>query len=105
MHLCAYLTEFLLINTGNRQSRLILLNTSLGRQTLGLCFDAFGQRKLNRMRITQREDDLPSLHVGLVTDTDNVHLLRVTLHHTLDRVVGQSASQTMQRGLLVRSAL
>src|SRR5216683_5660526 len=105
MHLCAYLTEFLLINTGNRQSRLILLNTSLGRQTLGLCVDAFGQRKLNRMRITESENDFAALHVGLITDSDHIHLFAEALSNSLNGVVGQRARQAMEGRLLVRSTL
>src|SRR5258708_5387704 len=98
MHLCAYLAEFLLIDTGNRQGRLILLNTSLGSQTLSFCFDALGQRKLDRMRIPESENDLAALHVGLVTNAYHIHLFGKALSDSLNRVVGQCARQGVTQG-------
>jgi len=41
MHLRAYLAKLLFVDAGNRQSRLILLNISFGRQAFGFGFDAF----------------------------------------------------------------
>ena len=57
------------------------------------------------MRITKRENNLLALHVGLVTNADHVHLLAEAFGDADDGVVGQRARQTMQRRLIVRSAL
>jgi hypothetical protein len=53
------------------------------------------------MRIAEREDDLLALHVGLVTNTDHIHLLAEARRHANDGVVCQRARETMQRSLLV----
>ena len=46
---------------------------------MGLLVDrdlnAFGDRKLNRMRKPQRDDEVASLHLGPITHTDNVEFL------------------------------
>src|ERR1044072_6815571 len=55
MYFSADLAELLLVDAGNRDGRLILLNASLGGHALSLCFNAFGQRKLNRVRIAKRK--------------------------------------------------
>src|SRR6266496_1797127 len=41
VHFRAHLAEPLFVDAGNRQSRLILLNISFGRQAFGFGFDAF----------------------------------------------------------------
>src|SRR5437773_7644057 len=102
MHLCTHLPEFLFVDSGNCQRSLILLNASLGREALGFSFDSFGQGKLNWMRVTQREDDFATLHIGLVTNSYHIHLLGKAFRDALDRVVGQSSRQAMKRGLVVR---
>src|SRR6266851_5010414 len=99
MHLSADLSEFLFVDSRDRQRRLILLNASLRRQPLSFCFNAFRQRKFNRMRIAEREDDLTALHIRFVTNPDDVHLFREALHHAQDRVVRQSDEQTALHGL------
>ena len=87
MHLCAHLPESLFVDTGNGQRRLILLDAALGGQTLGLGFDPLRQRELNRMRVTQGEDNLAALHVCLVTNSDNIHLPAEPFGNTDDGVV------------------
>src|SRR5690349_659666 len=57
------------------------------------------------MRVTEREDDLLALHVGLVTDADDVHLFAEPFGHADDRVVCQRAGEPVQGGLLVGTAL
>src|SRR5579885_28676 len=105
VHLGGDLTELLLVDAGERQRQLVLLNRTLRRDALALHVNAFGQRELNRVRVTQREDDLAALHVRLVADADHVHLLREPFGHADDRVVGERAGQAVRRALLVRRAL
>src|ERR1044072_760538 len=105
VHLGCDLTQLLLVDTGQCQRRLVLLNTSLRRQTLSLRIDFRRKRKLDRVRITEREDDLLALRVGLVTDPDHVHLPGEAFGHPRDGVVGERTRQTVQRCLLVGSTL
>src|ERR1044072_2202182 len=49
VHLGCDLAQLLLIDTGQRQRRLVLLNTSLRRQTLSLRIDFRRKRKLDRV--------------------------------------------------------
>jgi hypothetical protein len=53
------------------------------------------------MRVTKREDDLLALHVGFVTNTDDVHLPAEPGSDADDRVVRQRASEPVQRRLIV----
>src|SRR5260221_6522016 len=105
MHLRAHLPESLLVDSGKRQGCLILLDAALGRHALGFGFDAFGQGELDRMRVAQRENNLAALHVGLITDADDVHLPRKAFGNSANRVVGQRPRQAMQRSLIVRGPL
>src|SRR5438045_4218438 len=57
------------------------------------------------MRVAEREDDLLALHVGLVTDADDVHLFAEAFGDADDRVIGQRARESVQRRLFVSSAL
>ena len=72
----------------------------------GVCLSTFistpsGQIKLNRVRITQREDGDAPLHVATVADADNVQLPRKPGRHALHRVCRQRPRQPMQRGLIL----
>jgi hypothetical protein len=105
VHFGCHLAKLLLINTGKSQGSLILLNTSLGCQTFSFGVNFSRQRKLDRVGIAQREDNLLSLHVCLVANAHDIHLLAEPFSDTDDSVISQRASQTMQSSLLVRGAL
>ena len=68
-----------------------MLDAALGRHTFRFRVDFGRQRKLDRMRVAEREDDLLALHVGLVTDADDVHLRAETFGHADDGIVCQRA--------------
>src|ERR1043166_1712076 len=57
VHLGRDLSELLLVDARQRQRGLILLNTALGSHTLGLRLNSIRQRKVDRMRITKRENN------------------------------------------------
>src|SRR2546423_13577155 len=100
MHFSADLPKLLLINSRQGERRLILLNASLGRHPLRLRFDSFRQREFDRVRIAERENDLLSLDISFVTNSDNIHLLGKAFGDADNRVVRERASQSVQCRLL-----
>src|SRR5882762_941541 len=96
VHFGRDLSQLLLIDAGQCQGCLILLNTSFGRQALSLCLHSFRERKIDGMGIAKRENNSFPLHVGFIANSNYIHLPRETLGDADYCVVGQRARQTMQ---------
>jgi hypothetical protein len=61
--------------------------------------NAFGNRKLDGMRIPEREDDIFALHFSAITNANNIELFFEAFGDALDRIGDQSSRQSMQRPL------
>src|SRR5262249_42663583 len=55
------------------------------------------------MRLAERKVDDFALQLGTVADADDVHILLESLRDAIHRIGNQSAGQTMQRAMLIRS--
>src|SRR5262245_13760220 len=77
---------------GNR--RLILVDCAL--EFLDLRRHSLRQYKLDRVRISEREDDRATTQIRLVTDAYDIHLHCIAFGYSRDRIGHQSARGSMQ---------
>ena len=67
--------------------------------------NAFGNRKLDRVRIAERQHHILAFHFGAVSDADDVEILLEAGGDAGDGVRHQRARQAVQRAVLVESRL
>ena len=105
-------TPFCLYGSGGRSAANIrgdladLVLVRAGHGHVRLLFDrdlnSFGNRKLDRMRIAEREDHVLALDLGAIADADDVQVLLEAGGDAGDGVGDQRARQAVQRAVLVR---
>src|SRR5438270_815606 len=84
-------SPFLFVDAAQSDRRLVLIDRRFCTDTLGFGLDAVGQNIFDRMRIAESKNYLSALDIGLVTDADDIEVLRKSLGHADDGVICQSS--------------
>src|ERR1700728_3467089 len=89
------LTDLILVRAGHGHVRLLFHRD----------LNSFRTRKLDRVRIAERQDQVLALHLGAIADADDVEVLLESGGDAGDGVGDQRAGETMQRAVLFGFAL